>query len=63
MFALEDIAEGERWDTLEQYRQLAVQSLKTAMTIMEGELPGVTQVSTFFSCDTFFFLSEPPRSF
>jgi len=27
VFALEDVTEGGRWDTLEQYRQLAVQSL------------------------------------
>ena len=59
VFALEDVAEGGRWDTLEQYRQLAVQSLKTTMTIMEGELPGVTQVSTFFSRDALFSLRAP----
>ncbi|XP_066384518.1 uncharacterized protein [Miscanthus floridulus] len=39
VFALEDIAEGGRWDTLEQYRQLAVRSLQTAMTIMGRDLP------------------------
>ena len=47
VFALEDTAEGGHWDTLEQYRQLAVQSLQTAMTIMGQDLPGVTRVSTF----------------
>ncbi|XP_066385534.1 uncharacterized protein [Miscanthus floridulus] len=43
VFALEDIAEGGRWDTLEEYRQLAVRSLQTAMTVMGGDLPGVTR--------------------
>ncbi|XP_066373181.1 uncharacterized protein [Miscanthus floridulus] len=44
VFALEDTAEGWHWDTLEQYRQLAVRSLQTAMTIMGQDLPGVTRI-------------------
>ncbi|XP_066337087.1 basal body protein 10-like [Miscanthus floridulus] len=43
VFALEDVAEGGRWDTLEEYRRLAVRSLQTAMTVMERDLPGVTR--------------------
>ena len=54
VFALEDTAEGGVWDTLEQYRQLAVQSLQTAMTIMGQDLPGVTRVSILLSCRVVF---------
>ena len=61
MFALEDVAEGGRWDTLEQYRQLAVRSLQTAMTIMGGDSPGVTQVSTFLSRAALFSLRAPSQ--
>ena len=39
--ALEDAAEGGRWGTFEQYRQLAVRSLRTALSIMDVDLPGV----------------------
>ena len=43
VFALEDVAEGGgRWDTLEQYRELVVQSMQTAMSVMQRDLPGVT---------------------
>ena len=61
VFALEDTAEGGRWDTLEQYRQLAVQSLQTAMTIMGQDLPGVTRVSTFLSRAALFSLRAPSQ--
>ena len=56
MFALEDVAEGGRWDTLEQCRQLAVQSMQTAMSVMQRDLPGVTQVRTSLSRVALFFL-------
>ena len=61
VFALEDTAEGGVWDTLEQYRQLAVQSLQTAMTIMGQDLPGVTRVSTFLSRAALFSLRAPSQ--
>ncbi|XP_066347806.1 uncharacterized protein [Miscanthus floridulus] len=43
IFALEDAAEGGRWDTLEQYRSLAERSLWTALSVMANDLPGVSQ--------------------
>ena len=49
LFALEDVAEGGRWGTVEQYRQLAVRSLRTALSVMDVDLPGVTQVRVLFS--------------
>ena len=42
LFALEDTAEGERWSTFEQYRELAERSLWTALSVVADELPGVT---------------------
>ncbi|XP_066351674.1 uncharacterized protein [Miscanthus floridulus] len=42
IFALEDVAEGGRWDTLEQYRSLAEQSLRTALFVVANDLPGVS---------------------
>ena len=41
LFALEDTAEGGRWDTFEQYRQLAERSLRTALSIVADDLLGV----------------------
>ena len=41
LFALEDAAEGRRWGTFEQYRQLAERSLRTALSVVADELPGV----------------------
>ncbi|XP_066358095.1 uncharacterized protein [Miscanthus floridulus] len=41
LFALEDAAEGGRWDTFEQYRQLAERSLRTALSMVADDLPGV----------------------
>ncbi|XP_066374782.1 uncharacterized protein [Miscanthus floridulus] len=43
LFALEDVAEGGRWDTFEQYRQLAERSLRTALSVVGDDLPGVAQ--------------------
>ncbi|XP_066373849.1 uncharacterized protein [Miscanthus floridulus] len=43
LFTLEDAAEGRRWDTFEQYRQLAEWSLWTAMSVVADDLPGVAQ--------------------
>ena len=42
LFALEDAAEGRRWDTFEQYRQLVERSLRTALSVVADELPRVT---------------------
>ena len=56
VFALEDIAEGGRWDTLEQYHELAVQSMQTAMSVMQRDLPGVTQVRISLCRVALFFL-------
>ena len=55
LFALEDAAEGGRWDTLEQYRQLAERSLRTALSVMADDLPRVSQVRTFFPHAVVFF--------
>jgi len=44
IFALEDTAEGGRWDTLEQYRSLAERSLRTVLSVVANDLPGVLQV-------------------
>ena len=41
LFAPEDEAEGGRWDTFEQYRQLAKRSLRTALSMVADDLPGV----------------------
>ena len=41
LLALEDAAEGGRWNTFEQYRQLAERSLWTALSVVADELPGV----------------------
>ena len=49
MFALKDAAEGGRWDTFEQYRQLAERSLQMALSVVADDLPGVAQVRAFFS--------------
>ena len=56
MFALEDAAKGGRWNTFEQYRQLAERSLWTALSVVADELPGVAQVHVFLSRATFPFL-------
>ena len=42
LFALEDTAEGGRWSTFEQYHELAERSLRTALSVVVDELPGVT---------------------
>ena len=55
LFALEDVAKGERWGTFEQYRQLAERSLRTALSVVADELPGVAQVRVFLSRMTSFF--------
>ena len=52
LFALKDAAEGGRWDTFEQYRQLAEQSLRTALSVVAEDLPGVARVRAFLSCAT-----------
>ena len=49
LFALKDAAEGGRWDTFEQYRQLAKWSLRITLSIVADDLPGVAQVRAFFS--------------
>ena len=56
LLALEDAAEGGRWNTFEQYRQLAERSLRTALSVVADELPGVAQVRVFLSRVTFTFL-------
>ncbi|XP_066381901.1 uncharacterized protein [Miscanthus floridulus] len=43
LFALKDAAKGGRWDTFEQYRQLAERSLRTALSVVADELPRVAQ--------------------
>ena len=57
LFALEDAAEGGRWGTFEQYRQLAERSLWTALSVVADELPGVAQVRVFLSHATLSFSS------
>ena len=49
LFALEDTAEGGRWSTFEQYYELAERSLRTALSVVADELPGVAQVRVFLS--------------
>ena len=39
LFTLEDAAEGGRWDTFEQYRQLAERSLWMALSVVADDLP------------------------
>ncbi|XP_066396533.1 uncharacterized protein [Miscanthus floridulus] len=43
LFALEDVAERGHWDTFEQYRQLAERSLRTVLSVVADDLPGVAQ--------------------
>ncbi|XP_066354642.1 uncharacterized protein [Miscanthus floridulus] len=43
LFALEDTAEGGRWSSFEQYRRLAERSLRTMLSVMADDLPGVAQ--------------------
>ena len=49
LFALEDAAEGGRWSTFKQYHRLAERSLRTALSVMADDLPGIAQVRVFFS--------------
>ena len=55
LFALEDAAEGGRWGTFEQYRQLAERSLRTALSVLAEDLPGVSQVCVLLSRATWSF--------
>ena len=55
LFSLEDAAKGGRWSTFEQYRELAERSLRTALSVVADELPGVAQVRVFLSRATLFF--------
>ena len=48
LFALEDTAEGRRWGSFEQFRQLAERSLRIALSVVADDLPGVAQVRAFF---------------
>jgi len=41
LFALEDAVEGGRWSSFEQYRRLGVQSLRTALSVMDNDLPSI----------------------
>ena len=41
LFALEDMAEGGRWSSLEQFLQLVERSLRTALSVVAEDLPGV----------------------
>ena len=41
LFALEDAAEGGCWDSFEQFRRLAEQSLQTVLSVLVDDLPGV----------------------
>ena len=59
LFALEDVAEGGRWDSFEQFRRLAEQSLRIALSVVADDMPGVAQVCAFFSCT----MSSFPESF
>ncbi|XP_066373536.1 uncharacterized protein [Miscanthus floridulus] len=43
LFALKDAVEGGRWDTFEQYRQLAERSLWMALSVVADDLPRVAQ--------------------
>ena len=56
LFTLEDVAEGGRWSSLKQFRQLAERSLQTALSVVAEDLPGVTQVRAFLSCVVLSFL-------
>jgi len=56
LFALEDVAEGGHWSSLEQFRQLAERSLRTALSVVAEDLPGVAQVCAFLSYATLSFL-------
>ena len=40
---------GGRWSSFEQYRRLAVQSLRMALFVMDDDLPGVAQVRVLLS--------------
>jgi len=50
LFTLEDVAERGSWSSLEQFRQLVERSLRTALSIVAEDLPGVAQVRAFLSC-------------
>ncbi|XP_066354825.1 uncharacterized protein [Miscanthus floridulus] len=43
LFTLEDVAEDGRWDTFEQYHQLAEWSRRTALSVVADDLPSVAQ--------------------
>jgi len=57
LFALKDAAEGGHWHTFEQYRQLVERSLRTALSVVANDLPGVAQVRAFFFTRGGLFLS------
>ena len=48
LFALEDTAEGGRWGSFEQFRQLVERSLRTTLSVVADDLPEVAQVRAFF---------------
>ena len=41
LFALEDMDEGRHWGSFEQFRQLAERSLRTALSVVADNLPGI----------------------
>ena len=41
LFALEDVAEGGRWGSFEQFHQLAERSLRIVLSVVADDLPGV----------------------
>ena len=49
MFTLEDMDEGRHWGFFEQFCLLAERSLRTALSVVADDLPGVAQVRAFFS--------------
>jgi hypothetical protein len=42
------VDEGRRWGSFEQFHQLAERSLRTALSIVADDLPGVALVRAFF---------------
>ena len=54
---------GGHWSSLEQFRQLAERSLRTALSVVAEDLPGVARVRAFLSCAALSFLQALSQFF
>ena len=60
---LEDVDEGGHWGSLEQFHLLVERSLRTALSVVAEDLPGVARVRAFLSCTALSFLQALSQFF